>query len=130
MITTFKAAPDIDVVTTNFPVPGLRAGPINAFVLHGAEPVLVDTGPVVQREEFMAALGSVIDPSELRWIWLTHTDFDHIGSLHQPAGRESAPHRDHHVPRCRDHRPDGTVADGTGAPAQPRPEPSRWAIAP
>ena len=24
---------------------------------------------------------SVIDPGELRWIWLTHTDFDHIGSL-------------------------------------------------
>ena len=83
MITTYKAAPDIDVVTTNFPVPGLGLVPINAFVLHGAEPVLVDTGTVVQSEEFMAALRSVIDPSELRWIWLTHTDFDHIGSLHQ-----------------------------------------------
>jgi len=29
----------------------------------------------------MAALRSVIDPATLRWIWLTHTDFDHIGSL-------------------------------------------------
>jgi hypothetical protein len=83
MITTFGAAPDIDVLTTNFPVPGLGLVPINAFVLHGTEPVLVDTGTMVQREEFMAALRSVIDPSELRWIWLTHTDFDHIGSLHQ-----------------------------------------------
>ncbi|MCG7755016.1 MBL fold metallo-hydrolase, partial [Flavihumibacter cheonanensis] len=26
---------------------------------------------------------SVIDPEDLRWIWLTHTDFDHIGALHQ-----------------------------------------------
>jgi flavorubredoxin len=25
----------------------------------------------------------VIDPADLRWIWLTHTDFDHIGSLHR-----------------------------------------------
>ena len=29
----------------------------------------------------MAVLRSVIDPADIRWIWLTHTDFDHIGSL-------------------------------------------------
>src|SRR5262249_36520833 len=46
-------------------------------------PVLVDTGSIVDADEFMTALCSVIDPSELRWIWLTHTDFDHIGSLHR-----------------------------------------------
>ena len=83
MITTYEAAPGIDVLTTNFPVPGLGLVPINAFVLHGSEPVLVDTGTVLQSEEFMTALRSVIDPSDLRWIWLTHTDPDHIGSLHQ-----------------------------------------------
>jgi hypothetical protein len=82
MITTYEAAPGIDVLTTNFPVPGFGLVPINAFVLHGPEPVLVDTGTVLQSEDFMAALRSVIDPSDLRWIWLTHTDFDHIGSLH------------------------------------------------
>jgi hypothetical protein len=83
MITTYEAAPGIDVLTTSFPVPGFGLVPINAFVLHGAEPVLVDTGTVLQSEDFMAALRSVIDPSELRYIWLSHTDFDHIGSLHQ-----------------------------------------------
>jgi len=83
MITTYQAAPGIDVLTTSFPVPGFGLVPINAFVLHGEEPVLVDTGTVFQSEEFMTALRSVIDPSELRWIWLSHTDFDHIGSLHQ-----------------------------------------------
>jgi Metallo-beta-lactamase superfamily len=82
VITTYQAAPGIDVLTTNFPVPGLGLVPINAFVLHGSEPLLVDTGTVLQSEEFMTALRSVIDPSDLRWIWLTHTDFDHIGSLH------------------------------------------------
>jgi hypothetical protein len=82
MITTYQAAPGIDVVTTNFPVADLGLVPINAFVLHGSEPVLVDTGTVLQSEDFMTALRSVIDPSELQWIWLSHTDFDHIGSLH------------------------------------------------
>ena len=83
MITTYKAAPDIDVLTSSFPIPGFGLVPINAFVLHGPEPVLVDTGAVVEREEFMTALRSVIDPADLRWIWLTHTDFDHIGALPQ-----------------------------------------------
>ncbi len=83
MITTYKAAPDIDVLTSSFPVPGFGLIPINAFVLHAAEPVLIDTGAVVESEDFMSALRSVIDPADLRWIWLTHTDSDHIGSLHR-----------------------------------------------
>jgi flavorubredoxin len=83
MITTYKAAPDIDVLTSSFPIPGFGLVPINAFVLHGPEPILVDTGAVVERDEFMTALRSVIDPADLKWIWLTHTDFDHIGSLPQ-----------------------------------------------
>jgi flavorubredoxin len=83
MITTYKAAPDIDVLTSPFPVPGFGLIAVNAFVLHGPEPLLVDTGTVVEREEFMSVLRTVIDPADLRWIWLTHTDFDHIGSLPQ-----------------------------------------------
>ncbi|MET0909250.1 MAG: MBL fold metallo-hydrolase [Ilumatobacteraceae bacterium] len=83
MITTYTAAPGIDVLTSSFPIPGFGFVPINAFVLHGPEPLLVDTGAVVEREEFMTALRSVIDPADLKWIWLTHTDFDHIGALPQ-----------------------------------------------
>ena len=52
-------------------------------MIHADEPVLVDTGAVVDSDDFMAALRTVIDPADLRWIWLTHTDFDHIGSLHR-----------------------------------------------
>jgi glyoxylase-like metal-dependent hydrolase (beta-lactamase superfamily II) len=81
VITAYKAAPDIDVLTSSFPIPGFGLVPINAFVLHGPEPLLVDTGAVVERDEFMTALRSVIDPADLKWIWLTHTDFDHIGAL-------------------------------------------------
>jgi len=81
MTACFTATPGIDVITTTADIPALGSLAINAFVLHGREPVLVDTGTVAGSTEFMAALGSVIDPSALRWIWLTHTDFDHIGSL-------------------------------------------------
>jgi flavorubredoxin len=81
MTSCFTATPGVDVITTTAEIPGLGALAINAFVLHGAEPVLVDTGTVAGAPEFMYALESVINPAELRWIWLTHTDFDHIGSL-------------------------------------------------
>jgi hypothetical protein len=85
----FNAAPGVDVVATSADIPTLGRLPINAYVLHGTEPILVDAGPVVGNTEFMAALRTVIDPAELRWIWLTHPDFDHIGSL--PALLEENP---------------------------------------
>lgn len=80
---SYKVAGDIDVITSDFPIPGYGVVPINAFVLNGEEPLLVDTGAVVESADFMGTLRSVIDPRELEWIWLTHTDFDHIGCLHQ-----------------------------------------------
>jgi flavorubredoxin len=83
MTTTYKAAPDIDVLATTHQIPGLGDIAINAFLLHGSAPLLVETGAVVDREEFMTALRSVIDPKDLRWIWLTHTDPDHTGALRQ-----------------------------------------------
>jgi flavorubredoxin len=83
MVSSYKASQDIDVLTTNVPIPGLGLVPVNAFVIKGSEPLLVDTGTVAESNDFMTALRSVIDPAELKWIWLTHTDFDHIGSLHE-----------------------------------------------
>ncbi len=82
MTTCSTAAPGIDVITTTVDIPSLGSLAINAFVLHGEEPLLVDTGVVAQSAGFLSALESVIEPGTLRWIWLTHTDFDHIGSLH------------------------------------------------
>lgn len=81
MTTAFSATPGVDVITTTADIPALGSLAINAFVLHGTEPILVDTGTVAGAPEFMTTLASVIDPADLRWIWLTHTDFDHIGSL-------------------------------------------------
>jgi flavorubredoxin len=83
MMHTYKAAPDVDVVSSTAAITGFGNLAINAFVIHAAEPVLVDTGVVRESDEFIAALRKVIDPADLRWIWLTHTDFDHIGSLHR-----------------------------------------------
>jgi flavorubredoxin len=81
MFEPYQAAPGIDVIPSYFPIPGLGILPVNAFVLKAAEPILVDTGLVPLGDEFMERLASVINPQDLRWLWLTHTDQDHIGSL-------------------------------------------------
>ena len=55
--------------------------PVNSFLIKAKEPVLVDTGLGQDRDQFMKALESVIDPKDLKWIWLTHDDSDHTGSI-------------------------------------------------
>ncbi|HKJ88122.1 MAG TPA: MBL fold metallo-hydrolase [Gammaproteobacteria bacterium] len=74
-------APDTHILPAQLPVPGLGTLGVNAFLLHAREPVLVDTGLAALREDFLAALHRLIDPADLRWIWLTHTDWDHVGNL-------------------------------------------------
>ena len=77
----YQASPDVHVLPTNFTVPGVGTLPINAYVLLAEQPVLVDTGVAVDRPQFLDALSSIVDPSALRWIWLTHDDADHTGNL-------------------------------------------------
>ena len=77
----YYATSDIVVLPAHFPVPDMGLIPINAFVIKGTEPILVDTGMGKESEEFMSALESVIDPHDLRWILLTHDDADHTGSI-------------------------------------------------
>ncbi|KCZ72113.1 putative flavoprotein [Candidatus Methanoperedens nitroreducens] len=84
-----QVAPDIDVLPAHFPILDMGFLPVNAFVIKAAEPVLVDTGMGMDSEEFMKALESVIDPQDLKWVWLTHDDADHTGSIRKVL--EAAP---------------------------------------
>jgi hypothetical protein len=77
----YPVGPDIYILPAYFPIPGLGFLPVNAFVIKAKEPVLVDTGMAIESEAFMQALASIIDPPDLRWVWLTHDDAEHTGSL-------------------------------------------------
>jgi len=85
----YEAMPGIEVLPARCSVPGAGFLPVNAFVIKAKEPVLVDTGMGIDGEEFMKALKSVIDPRDLRWVWLTHDDADHTGNLQKVL--EAAP---------------------------------------
>ena len=84
-----RVNPDTYIITTNFPAGPLGVLPINWYLMESQEPVLVDTGMPIEREQFLTTLGSLIDPAEIRWIFLTHDDNDHAGNLGQVM--EAAP---------------------------------------
>lgn len=81
---------DTDLLPSYVPLPGLGVLPINAYLIHAREPVLVDTGIAALRDGFLQALRALIDPAALRWIWVTHADADHVGNL--AAVLAEAPH--------------------------------------
>jgi flavorubredoxin len=82
MEAAYKVAEDVYALPSHLEVPLLGLVPVNAFLLKAREPVLVDTGMAADSPAFLESLRNVIDPKDLKWIWLTHPDPDHIGSLH------------------------------------------------
>lgn len=54
---------------------------INSMVILGNEPILVDTGGFSNREQWVADVKSLVDPEDVRWIFISHDDGDHTGNL-------------------------------------------------
>ncbi|MEX0169330.1 MBL fold metallo-hydrolase [Streptomyces sp. LMG1-1-1.1] len=90
MKASYTAGPDIHVLPSALPLPGLGDQPVNAFLLRSGQPLLVDTGMPVDREGFLDSLWSLVDPADLRWVVVTHDDRDHTGALARVL--EAAPH--------------------------------------
>ncbi|QDG53885.1 MBL fold metallo-hydrolase [Persicimonas caeni] len=76
-----RVAPDTFALSSYVPLPGLGVLPVNAFLVRAQQPILVDAGLSATREALLARLEELVDLDELRWIWLTHTDPDHIGAI-------------------------------------------------
>lgn len=74
-------APDVTTFRGFYPIGPLGLLPANAHLVHAKEPILVDTSGFAFRDAFLAELAKLIDPKDLRWIFVSHTDLDHIGNL-------------------------------------------------
>src|SRR5205823_9088913 len=76
---TFEAAPGITGVDT------MMAGrPVatSAYLIHAAEPALVETGPTTSVEAVTAGLSSLgLGPDDLAHIVVTHIHLDHAGGV-------------------------------------------------
>lgn len=76
-----EVAPDTFLVPTYAPEPSGALISAHTLLIRGAEPVIVDTGCSLAREGWLANLWSVVEPADVRWIFLSHDDHDHIGNL-------------------------------------------------
>lgn len=56
--------------------------PVNSLLVRGAEPVVVDTGAPIHRERWLEQVFNLVDPEDVRWLFLSHDDGDHTGALH------------------------------------------------
>ena len=56
---------------------------LNSMVIRGAEPVIVDTGTPANREQWLKDAFAIVEPEDVRWVFLSHDDVDHTGNLEQ-----------------------------------------------
>lgn len=54
---------------------------MNSMLIRGAEPVVVDTGIPTDRERLLADLFSLVEPEDVRWVFISHDDVDHYGNV-------------------------------------------------
>jgi flavorubredoxin len=56
---------------------------LNSMVITGAEPVIVDTGTIANRKQWLDDVFGIVDPADVRWVFLSHDDVDHTGNLEE-----------------------------------------------
>jgi hypothetical protein len=54
---------------------------LNSMVILGDEPMIVDTGTPANRAQWMRDVFALVDPQDVRWVFLSHDDVDHSGNL-------------------------------------------------
>jgi flavorubredoxin len=53
------------------------------MVIRGKQPMIVDTLAIVHRETFLKEAFALVDPKDVRWLFLSHEDRDHSGAIMQ-----------------------------------------------
>jgi flavorubredoxin len=60
---------------------------LNSMVIRAAEPVVVDTGVGEGRDQYFEDLFSIVEPEDVRWVFISHDDIDHTGNLNELMAR-------------------------------------------
>ena len=54
---------------------------LNTMVIRAAEPIVVDTGVMENRRQYLDDVFSLVDPEDIRWVFISHDDVDHTGNV-------------------------------------------------
>lgn len=76
-----QIAPETWLIPNLFPAGDDLFVPVNSMLIRGEEPVIVDTGAPVHRELWLEKVFSLVEPEDVRWVFLSHDDGDHTGGL-------------------------------------------------
>jgi flavorubredoxin len=79
-VPTHEIADRVFLIEQHLAAPG-TVTPLNAFVVLGEEPLVIDTAGPPVRDAFLADLDSLVERSRVRYIAITHADPDHTGAL-------------------------------------------------
>jgi flavorubredoxin len=78
----YEVAEDTFVIGPWHQPPGSPVGvSLNSIVIRGEEPVIVDTGTYFNREQWLEDAFGLVEPADVRWVYLSHDDHDHVGNL-------------------------------------------------
>ena len=77
----YRVADDTWIIPELFPAGPDAVFAVNSAVILGAEPVIVDTGTRLNRDRWTESVWSLVEPEDVRWIFLSHDDHDHVGNL-------------------------------------------------
>lgn len=81
--TPYKVADETWVLPFYMDVPGLGVVYFTPMVIRAKEPIIVDCAGPVHREEYLKAAFSLVEPKDVKWIFLSHDDRDHSGNIMQ-----------------------------------------------
>jgi len=80
--------PDVHLIRSLPEADGPERIALNSLVLRSpTDTVLVDTGAATGRDGWWEQVEAVVDPADVRWIYLSHDDADHVGNLAEALER-------------------------------------------
>ncbi len=81
VVAPFQIADETFVLPQILPFPPIGYIYFNSLLIRGREPIVVDTNGELNRESFLEQLWSLVDPEDVRYIFISHDDHDHTGNM-------------------------------------------------
>ena len=77
-----EVAPETFLIPHVAPVLGAELFlPVNSLLVRGREPAIIDTGAPIHLDSWLDQVFSLVEPQDVRWVFLSHDDGDHMGGL-------------------------------------------------
>lgn len=77
-----RIAPETFLVRTAFAAAGdVMTMYQSSMLIRGAQPIIVDTGPAAASDQWLDVVLGLVDPADVRWVFISHNDSDHNGNV-------------------------------------------------